>query len=147
MKLTLVSLSFILFTCLFASAGSAWTEDFAAAQKKAQAENKPLMLEFTGSDWCPPCKAMHKYVFSQPEFQAYAEESLVWVRLDFPRGISQSAELKAQNVRLRDSYGVQGYPTILLVEPDGELIAKTGPRRTSPEGYAEHLQELLEEGR
>jgi thioredoxin-related protein len=147
MKQILFFLSISLFTALSLNASESWTEDFEAAQKKAKAENKPMMLEFTGSDWCPPCMALHKNVFSQSAFKKYADESLVWVRLDFPRSQSQSSELKKQNNDLAESYGIRGFPTILLVEPDGELIAQTGFRRLSPEGYAAHLQELLAEGR
>ena len=78
----------------------AWELNFEQAQARAKAENKPMLLDFTGSDWCGWCIRLDKEVFSQTEFKAYAAESLVLVELDFPRGKAQSAEIKAQNKAL-----------------------------------------------
>ena len=125
------------------SAGEGWTTDFKAAQAQAKAEGKPLFLEFTGSDWCPPCMALHKNVFSQAAFKDYAKESLVWVQLDFPRSKTQSAQLKAQNVALRDQFNVPGYPTVLILDSDGEMIGKTGYRRGGAESYVAHVKEII----
>jgi thioredoxin-related protein len=68
---------------------------------------------------------------------------LVLVELDFPRGKEQSAELKAQNEALAKQYGVRGFPTILVLSPDGELIEKTGYQRGGPEAYVEHIKGIL----
>lgn len=125
------------------SAGSEWLTDFEAAKAKAAAENKSLLLDFTGSDWCGWCIKLDKEVFSQDAFKEYADNSLVLVELDFPRGKDQSPELKAQNEALAEKYGIRGYPTILLLSPEGELIEKTGYRRGGAEAYVEHIQEIL----
>ncbi len=122
-----------------------WQTDFDAAQKQAAAEEKPLLLNFSGSDWCGWCIKLDKEVFSKEEFQSYADSDLVLVELDFPRRKPQSDELKEQNRALAEKYGVRGFPTILLLSPDGELIAQTGYRRGGPEAYVEHLKELLKE--
>ena len=110
---------------------------------KARAENKPLLVDFTGSDWCGWCIRLDEEVFSQSAFQAYAAAELVLVEIDFPRRKTLSAELKAQNEALAQQYGIRGFPTILLLSPEGELIEKTGYRRGGPESYVAHLKEIL----
>ena len=61
-----------------------WLTDLPKALDKAKAENKMVLMDFTGSDWCPPCKALHKTVLTSPEFEAYAQTNLVLVEVDFP---------------------------------------------------------------
>ena len=121
----------------------AWELNFEQAQARAKAENKPMLLDFTGSDWCGWCIRLDKEVFSQPEFKAYAAESLVLVELDFPRGKEQSAEIKAQNKALAKKYSIRGYPTIVLLTAEGELIARTGYKRGGAENYVAHIKEIL----
>jgi thioredoxin-related protein len=106
------------FSTAFAEAN--WFTNFEEAKKVALKEGKPLLLDFTGSDWCPPCKALHKNVFSTEEFTKEASGKYVLVELDFPQTKQLPAELKAQNSELKKKYAVTGYPTILLVD------AKTG---------------------
>lgn len=126
-----------------AFAGDGWMTDFEAAKAKAKAENKPLLLDFTGSDWCGWCIKLDKEVFSKDAFKEYASAELVLVELDFPRGKEQPAELKAQNEKLAKQYGVRGFPTIVVLSPEGELIEKTGYQRGGPEAYVEHIKGIL----
>lgn len=125
------------------SSSTVWMTDFEAAKAKAKAENKSILLDFTGSDWCGWCIQLDREVFSKEAFLEYADAKLVLVELDFPRAKEQSAELKAQNRALAEQYGIRGYPTIVLLSADGELIEKTGYRRGGPEKYIEHLEDLL----
>ena len=76
-----------------------WLTDLDAAKAQAVKENKPVLVDFTGSDWCPPCKALHKNVFESAEFAAVASK-YVLVELDYPRKTSQAPELKAKNAEL-----------------------------------------------
>lgn len=122
---------------------SGWMTDFEAAQAKAKAEGKPMLVDFTGSDWCGWCIKLDKEVFSKAAFKEYASENLILVEIDFPRGKKQSAELKAQNEALAEKYGIRGFPTILLMDSTGEVIEKTGYRRGGPEKYVEHLKGIL----
>ena len=124
-------------------ATEAWMTDFAAAKIKAAAEQKPLLLDFTGSDWCGWCIKLDKEVFSQKVFKEFAADNLVLVELDFPRGEEQSEDLKAQNKALAEKYGIRGFPTILVLSPEGELIEKTGYQRGGPEAYVAHIKEIL----
>ncbi|MGZ0655958.1 thioredoxin family protein [Coraliomargarita sp. W4R53] len=141
----------ILITALFSllglqaslSAGEGWMTDFNAAKAKAAAENKPLLVDFTGSDWCGWCIKLKEEVFSQTAFQEYAQDELVLVELDFPQGKPQSAELKEQNATLAQQYGIRGFPTILILSPEGELIEKTGYRRGGADQYVDHIQAIV----
>ena len=126
-----------------ASATTGWLTDFAAAKAKAAAEGKAMLLDFTGSDWCGWCIRLDKEVFSQDSFQAFAENELVLVELDFPRKKDQSASLKAQNEALLQEYGVRGFPTIVVLSSTGELLEKTGYRKGGPEAYVDHIKEIL----
>ena len=115
-----------------------------ATLAQAKQENKIVYLLFTGSDWCPPCMRLNEEVFSQVAFLDYAAKELVIVKLDFPRKKAQSAELKAQNIALRDQFGIRGYPTVLLLTAEGKLIDQTGYRRGGAEAYVEHLKGMLD---
>jgi len=143
-KITLLTAAFV-FSALSLFAGNDWMTDFEAAQAKAQESDKPMLLDFTGSDWCGWCIKLKDEVFSQEAFQDYAAEELVLVELDFPRRKAISDELKAQNEMLAQKYGIRGFPTIILLSPEGELVAKTGYRRGGAESYVTHLKDLLSE--
>jgi thiol:disulfide interchange protein len=128
-----------------ASGEANWHLDFDVAEAKAQAEGKPLMLYFTGSQWCPPCKATDREIFSQQPFIDYADGNLVLMKLDFTRfGKPVASEQAGQHIRLMRKYQVEGFPTLVLLSPDGELIEKTlAYRRGGPEKYVEFLSGLL----
>ena len=125
------------------AAGDDWPTDFKAALATAKAENKPVLVDFTGSDWCGWCIRLDKEVFSKQAFKDYATESLVLLEIDFPRGKEQSPELEAQNEALAAKYKVRGFPTILLLSGEGEVLGRTGYQKGGPEAYVEHIKELL----
>lgn len=121
-----------------------WFTRFVEAQEAARKENKPIFVNFTGSDWCPWCFRLRDEVLVQPAFVDYASKNLVLLMIDFPRRKPQSQELKAMNRELARKYGIRGYPTVLLLNPDGSVIAKTGYRRGGAGPYVSHLQQLLQ---
>ena len=101
-----------------------WHTDYAKALEKAKAENKRVLLNFTGSDWCGPCIQFYNQVFARPEFLSYAEKNLILVEVDYPQRKKQSAELVKQNQQLARQYGIdeKGYPTVVLLDPAGKII-------------------------
>jgi len=103
-----------------------WLTDFATAQRRAGEENKILLINFTGSDWCPPCIKLHREVFAQPQFADYARQHLVLLEVDFPREKQLSAEQLAANEKLADRFRVNGFPTIILLNPAGKKIGELG---------------------
>jgi len=120
-----------------------WEENLETALQKAKAENKAVLVNFTGSDWCQWCIKLSDEVFSKSEFEDYAEDNLILVRLDFPRNIEQSAETKLYNNQLAQRYGVQGFPTILLFNSQGQMVLQTGYQPGGPVSYVNHLKNSL----
>ena len=114
--------------CLLAtvlSAAPVWLTDLDAAKAQGVKENKPVLVDFTGSDWCPPCIQLHKVVFQSAEFAAVASK-YVLVELDYPRKTPQAPELKAKNAELSKKFGISGFPTVLLIDAkSGEVFGKT----------------------
>jgi len=112
-----------------------WFTDLPTAQAKAKAENRCILIDFTGSDWCPWCIRLREEVFDKPEFAAYAEAKLVLVEIDFPRRIKQSSALKAANEKLSARYGIEGYPTILVLDSNGRKIGQAGYQPGGPTAF------------
>jgi protein disulfide-isomerase len=139
--LALAALFFAL-TISACAAEDGWLTDYAAASKKAAAENKPMLLDFTGSDWCGWCIKLDKEVFSQPEFAAYAKKNLVLVKVDFPRGKPQSATVKKQNETLAAKFKIEGYPTIVVLNGQGLQIGELGYQAGGVKPWIVELEKL-----
>lgn len=129
--------------------GDGWISDFDVAAKQAKAEKKDLLVDFTGSDWCGWCIRLKSEVFDHAAFTDAVTKDYVLVSLDFPR--TQPAIGKVpnptRNAALAAEYKVSGYPTILLMTPDGEVFGQTGYQAGGPAKYVEHLNKLREKGR
>ena len=118
-------LTFLFLATVTARAEVTWLTDLEAAKAKGVKENKPVLVDFTGSDWCPPCIQLHKVVFQSAEFAAVASK-YVLVELDYPRKTPQAPELKAKNAELSKQFGISGFPTVLLIDAkSGEVFGKT----------------------
>jgi thioredoxin-related protein len=130
--------------------GEGWTHDFEAAKKQAADEKKDLLIDFTGSDWCPPCKALTAQVLSKEEFRTLTKDKFVLVELDFPRqpeNVEKQSEAdRERNQKLVTEYGVEGFPTIILADAGGKPYAYTGFKPGGPTEYVKHLDELRTEG-
>jgi len=120
-----------------------WTTDLSKAIESAKAENKAVLVNFTGSDWCKWCFKLSGEVFSQDEFKEYAAENLILVKVDFPRSIPQSNDTKAYNQSLAQKFGVQGYPTIIIINSQGKPVAKTGYQQGGAGNYINHIKSYL----
>jgi thioredoxin-related protein len=111
-----------------------------AALNQARSENKMVLLDFTGSDWCGWCKKFDKDVLSTDKFAGYAKSKLVLVTLDFPSHIKQDAALKQANQELKKRFGVNGFPTfVLLNSADKELGRQVGYLKGGPDAFIAKL--------
>lgn len=120
-----------------------WMIDFEQAKLKAQAENKDLLLNFAGSDWCYWCKKLDKEVFSKSEFLDAVQNDFVLVLIDFPNDKSgQSKATQRQNEKLAGNWGVRGFPSIFLADAMGKPYAQTGYQEGGARVYLDHLKEL-----
>ena len=140
-----LSMLFVLvaLTSAMATQDPVWHENFDDAMAAAKESGNPILLNFSGSDWCIWCKRLNNEVLTHQVFKDYAKKNLVLAVADFPRGKGQTQALKDQNNALLQKYGVRGFPTVLLISSDGKLIAQTGYMRGGAKAYVAHLKELL----
>jgi thioredoxin-related protein len=126
-----------------------WFADFDQAVEAATAQKKDLLVDFTGSDWCGWCIKLHEEVFAHDSFVTGAQQHFVLVALDFPRGPAAKAKVPnaQRNQELAAKYGVQGFPTVLLMTPAGEVFGKTGYAPGGPEKYLASITTLRESGK
>lgn len=110
------------FSLLAASPG--WLASLEQAQKFAEKSKRPILINFTGSDWCGWCKRMQRETLATREFIQFASSNLLLVELDFPNNIPQSAELKRANAAVNDQFRVDGFPTYVLVGADGKELGR-----------------------
>lgn len=112
-----------LFGAVFA-AGAAedakWETNFEAAKKLSQESKKPMLVLFTGSDWCYWCKRLEKNILSTPEFKKFAKDKVVFLFLDFPQSKRMSASERTQNQTLARKYKVRGYPSMMVISASGK---------------------------
>lgn len=121
-----------------------WTNDFKKSSALARSENKYMLLNFTGTDWCSWCIKLQREVFSKNNFKKFANKSLVCVEIDFPKKTKQTEAIKKQNRKLKERYWVNAYPTIIILTPDGKLIGKIIGYRGGGSGkYIEQLVEII----
>lgn len=124
-------------------ARAVWLTSMGEARAIARRERKVILVNFTGSDWCPWCIRLHDEVFIRKPFLDYAARHLVLLTVDFPRSKWQTPAQKRENAELARRYGIRGYPTILLLDPDGRVIGQTGYRKGGPIPYVDHLKSML----
>ena len=142
--MTLFRTLFSVLLCLFCTACTAaeWTEDFDAAKATAAKENKDLLLDFTGSDWCQWCIKLKQEVLGQDGFISEASKNFVLVELDYPRGKQQDAAIKARNKELATKFSIEGFPTVILMDAKGQAYGRTGYRPGGVQKYLEHINKV-----
>lgn len=120
-----------------------WSNNANDVFKKAKADSAPIMMNFTGSDWCIWCKRIKAEIFDTPEFKAWAKEkNLALLELDFPRKLKQSNELKSQNNSLKNQVGIQGFPTLIIIS-NGKTI-KTGYVKGGAKAWIASVESQIE---
>lgn len=122
MKKLLAISSALLLCAALGHAEINWLTDFDQAKSKAKSDNKLVFIDFTGSDWCGWCIKMNKDVLSKPQFQEYASKNLILLEVDFPRAKEQPANLRMQNRKLAGEYGIEGFPTFIVLDGDGKKL-------------------------
>ena len=123
-----------------------WIEDFARAEFMAADLNRPMLLDFTGSDWCVWCQKLDKEVFSTDAFKAYAKGKLVLVKLDFPKQSPIAEALKKQNVALAQKFAIEGFPTLILLSPVGARLGEMGYMEGGPDKFLPALKKNIGDG-
>jgi thioredoxin-related protein len=140
--LAALTVSSALVSSVSADALKGWSTDLEKAFKDAKEQNKPVLVEFTGSDWCPPCIQMRKNVFSKSEFVDAASKKFILVELDFPNG---DKETKKKNEPYAEKYNIEGFPTVILFDSKGKEFTRFfASEHPTVEAFLKHLDTSLE---
>ncbi len=119
-----------------------WMTDFEQARTLAGQTGKDLLVNFSGSDWCHWCERLKAEVTGDAKFIETVQEKFVLVEIDFPDKIKLPEKVQKQNEELAAHYGVEGFPTVLLVDEAGRAYAQTGYCEGGVQSYIEHLEQL-----
>lgn len=119
-----------------------WLTDYKKALETARTEKKAVLVDFTGSDWCVWCIKLRKEVFETTEFSQYAKTNLVLLEIDFPNGKPQTDELRKQNRQLREQFGIEGFPTIVILDSEGKPLGRTGYIRGGPQPFIKEIESI-----
>jgi thioredoxin-related protein len=141
MKRWLIGFGLVAMLCSNACALE-WLTDLPTALDRARQEDKVVLLDFTGSDWCRWCQKLKAEVFDQAEFAAYAAANLVLVEVDFPRRKNLGSEQLHANRALASKYGVPGYPTIILLNSDGQKLGAGGYVAGGPPAFLARIEKF-----
>ncbi len=126
-----------------AQAAAAWLDDLPRAQAQAKAEGKFVLIHFSGSDWCGWCMKLRKEVFLKPEFESYARSNLVLVGIDFPKRKAQPAALQTANQQLAEQFKVQGFPTLLLLDAQGNSVGRLSYGQGGPKAFLTEVEKII----
>lgn len=124
-----------------------WGTDFPAAQKAAAEKGKMVLVNFTGSDWCGYCIRLKKTIFDKPAFDAYVADKFELVEVDLPRANKLTPEQFKANQELAERYEVQGFPTIMVMAPDGTPVGGFGGALPNQEMVAQVLDAAYANGK
>ena len=150
MKKIIITLVFVLGTISLQAQELYWETNVNKAIEVSKKTKKPMLLFFTGSDWCGWCIRLQKEVFKTPEFEKWAKDNVVLVELDFPRRTPQEPEIQKQNAELQQTFAVQGYPTVWFVnasKKDGKInlekLGSTGYLAGGPSAWLANANQIL----
>lgn len=122
-----------------------WETDFARVSADARKSGSYMLLYFSGSDWCHWCMKINSEFFNSDVFKKFAKENLLCVSVDFPRQKTLSKELKEQNESLAKKYDVRGYPKVIILSPEGEIVGQTGYSKIEAKEFVDNLKKMIDE--
>jgi thiol-disulfide isomerase/thioredoxin len=122
---------------------SEWMTDYNKALALSKKTGKPILADFTGSDWCGWCIRLKGEVFSKPEFAAWAKKNVILLELDYPRRKALPAGIVKQNEILAAKYKIEGYPTILFLGSKGQVLGQYGYDQGGPKTWTANADKML----
>ncbi|MGJ8745061.1 thioredoxin family protein [Polaribacter sp.] len=123
-----------------------WQTDFTKAKEIATQENKTIVLVFQGSDWCAPCIKLDREIWSTDVFKTFAKEHFVMLQADFPRRKKNALSEKQTNAnaKLAEMYNKSGgFPFVVVLDKNGNVLGKTGYKKISPEAYIKEINSFI----
>ena len=149
-KKAIILVAFVLSSFAIQAQELKWESDINKAISVSNKTKKPMLLFFTGSDWCGWCIRLQKEVLKTPEFAAWAKKNVVLVELDYPRRTPQTDAIKTQNAGLQETFGIQGFPTIYFAtaklkggKPSFTGLGSTGYVAGGPKAWLEVADGIL----
>jgi len=127
------------------SSGITWVTNYQEAVAQSRATSKPMVLFFTGSDWCGWCHKIEDEILNMPDFNAGAGDKFIFVKLDFPMYKPLAPDLSCQNKELQRKFDVRSFPTLIILDDMQEQIGSTGYRPGGGRAYAEHLIKTVQD--
>ncbi len=118
-------------------------DDFNKGMQLAQLYNRPLILVFTGLDWCPWSKKISEELFASPEFSAAIGNAFIFVHLDYPHASSKSLIMTPEKSALKNKYAVTTFPTLIMIEPDGKEVTRLSYSELTASKFAFSLKNIF----
>ena len=143
MRKSLISIASVMVMMVAPVMAENWHTSWKDAAAESKKTGKPILADFTGSDWCGWCIKLKKEVFSTPEFQAWAAKKVVLLEVDFPRKTQLDAKTKTQNDGLAQKYGIQGFPTIVFANAKGEQLGTAGYEEGGPANWTKLAEQQM----
>jgi len=148
MKTTLISILVIVTSLLMSQEIESvkWYTNIDTVKTIAKAQNKIILMDFTGSDWCANCIRLERTLFTTEEFAKYANENLVLLKLDFPskKKNTLSSEQVKHNEQLAEKYNKAGaFPTVLFLDADEKVLGKLKQPQNSVDDYIKSIKATL----
>ncbi len=126
----LLAAACVALTSLIDVTAANWNSSFETARQQASANNRPILMVFTGSDWSPACMQLRNTILNSPEFHTLAEERLILMEVDFPRTRPMAALHLQANQHLARTYNVAAFPSVLMISASGTNIAQISSSAT-----------------
>lgn len=123
-----------------------WQRSYTDAVTLAQNEDKPIILIFSGSDWCAPCIKLDRTIWQSQDFKVHARDNYILYKADFPRKKANQLpeKIKIENQGLADTFNPEGhFPLVLVLNKNQKVLGKTGYRKISPGAYISLLNTFL----
>jgi len=132
--------------CTILASAQNWKTSYEDALSISEAENKPIVLVFAGSDWCGPCIKLERNIWQSEAFVTYSNEHYVLYKADFPRKKANqlTADIKKQNNKLAEMYNPNGhFPLVVLLDSNEKVLGNTGYKKLSPDAYISLLNSFV----
>jgi protein disulfide-isomerase len=123
--------------------GKGWLTDWNEALSQSKKTGKPILADFTGSDWCGWCIKLDKEVFSTKEFKDWAAKNVILLQVDFPNSKPQPEKIKKQNDMLQKRFNIEGFPTIVFINAAGKEIGRSGYEPGGPKAWTAKANKII----
>ena len=117
-----------------------WLTDVNQALELSKETGKPVFAFFTGKEWCSWCKKLERQILSKETFISYAKENLILLELDFPRG---KRNLPQEQINLARKFRIQGYPTVIVMDGETNLLGQTGYENLTAQQYVDNVKKMI----